>query len=128
MYSCGQIKIIFLILILQKNILKKKYFIYKSYKILKKKTTNHSINELNIYKKFIEGKKNVFFKNYYYFKKRYLSYRKNDYFINKFIFRNKTSFFIIKRNRDKSGYSNVILDHFGSKKFITNICQILLKI
>ena len=60
--------------------------------------------------------KKTFFKNYYYFKKRYLSYRKNDYFINKFIFRNKTSFFIIKRNRDKSGYSNVILDHFGSKK------------
>ena len=50
--------------IAEKNILKKKYFIYKSYKIPtnQKKTTNHSINELNKYKKFIEGKKNVFLK------------------------------------------------------------------
>ena len=105
----------------KKNILKKKYFLYKSYKIpnVKKKISNYSINQLITYKKFIRNEKNIFFKDFSYFKKRYLLYMKNEYFLNKFVIRNQTSFFIIKRNKDKSGINNVILDHFGSKKIYT---------
>ena len=55
---------------------------------------------MNIYKIYWKTKK-TFFKKLLLFKKT-IYLMENDYFINKFIFRNKTSFFIIKRNRDKS--------------------------
>ena len=101
----------------KKNILKKKYYIYKSHKTsnLKKKLSNYPISELITYRKFIRIEKRFFYKDFSYFKKRYLLYRKNEYFLNKFEIRKQTSFFIIKRNKDKSGFNNVILDHFGSK-------------
>ena len=113
----------------KKNILKKKYYLYKSFKIsnLKKKLSDHSISELITYKKFIKNEKSLFFKDFYYFKKRYLSYKKNEYFLNKFVKKNQTSFFIIKRNKDKSGFNNVILDHFGSKKIYNNHLSYLIK-
>ena len=113
----------------KKNILKKKYYLYKSCKIsnLKKKLSDHSISELITYKKFIKNEKSLFFKDFYYFKKRYLSYKKNEYFLNKFAKKNQTSFFIIKRNKDKSGFNNVILDHFGSKKIYNNHLSYLIK-
>jgi len=113
----------------KKNILKKKYYLYKSFKIsnLKKKLSDHSISELITYKKFIKNEKSLFFKDFYYFKKRYLSYKKNEYFLNKFVKKNQTSFFIIKRNKDKSGFINVILDHFGSKKIYNNHLSYLIK-
>ena len=113
----------------KKNILKKKYYLYKSFKIsnLKKKLSDHSISELITYKKFIKNEKSLFFKDFYYFKKRYLSYKKNEYFLNKFAKKNQTSFFIIKRNKDKSGFNNVILDHFGSKKIYNNHLSYLIK-
>ena len=102
----------------KKNIIKKKYYIYKtnakntSYKI----TENSSISELMRYKNYIKSNNNLFIKNASYLKKRYLSYNRNEYFINKYKFKNFTSFFILKKNKDISGLNYVILDHFGSTR------------
>ena len=104
----------------EKNIIKKKYFLYetnlktKSKKL--KKTENNNIDQLTKYKKFIKNKNNFFYKNFTYLNNRYLLYKKNEYLINKFKFRNLMSFFILKLNKDKFGLKHVILDHFGSKK------------
>jgi len=101
----------------KKNIIKKKYFLYET--ILKTKskiTKNDNIEKLRKYKNLIKNENNFFYKDFNYFKNRYLAYRKNDYLINKFKFKNLESFFILKRNNDKSGLNHVVLDHFGSRK------------
>ncbi len=101
-----------------KNIIKNKFYIYKTKKslILSDKTKSYSISSLIRYRNYIEENSSPFKKNFVYFKKRYLSYRKNEYFLNKFVFKHLTSVFILKKNKDKSGLNNVVLDHFGSKK------------
>lgn len=101
-----------------KKIIKKKYYLYKTTltQSLFNKTKNHHIDELIKFKDFIENSGSFFLKNFIYFKYRYLSYKKNDYFINKFEYKNLSSFFILKRNKDNSGSNYVILDHFGSEK------------
>jgi hypothetical protein len=113
----------------KKNILEKKYYLYKTRKIsnLNKEIKNHSISEMLVYEKFIKNKKSPFFKDLNYFKKRYLSYCKNEYFLNKFVIGNQVSFFILKRNKDKSDVNNVILDHFGSKKIYNKHLSYLIK-
>jgi len=106
----------------KKKIIKKKYFIYKTL-VSKSKfisTKNFHIKKLPLFKNFLKTDKSFFLKDYNYFKNRYLSYKKNDYFINKFEYRNSKSFFIIKRNRIKSGFDYVLLDHFGCSKIYLN--------
>jgi len=104
----------------KEKIIKKKFYLYKtsltSTSTLLKKTENCHIDELIKFKGFIENNKSFFYKNFYYLKSRYLSYKKNDYLINKFEFKKLTSFFILKRYKDKLGLNYVILDHFGSEK------------
>ena len=104
----------------KEKIIKKKFYLYKtsltSTSTLLKKTENCHIDELIKFKGFIENNKSFFYKNFYYLKSRYLSYKKNDYLINKFEFKKLTSFFILKRFKDKLGLNYVILDHFGSEK------------
>ena len=102
----------------KKKIIEKKYYLYKttSTSTLTKKTKNYHIDELIKFKNFIENNNSFFFKNFDYFKDRYLFYQKHEYLINRFKFKNFTSFFILKRNKDKTGLKYVILDHFGSKK------------
>ena len=102
----------------KENIKKKKYYLYKTStpNTLSYRIKNHSINELIKFKKFIEINDNFFLKNLVYFKKRYLTYQKNEYLINKFEFKKFSSFFILKRSRDKLGTNYKILDHFGSRK------------
>jgi hypothetical protein len=102
----------------KKNIIKKTYYLYKTSKIisLTKKTKNYHIDELTKFQNYIENSNNFFLKDFAYFKDRYLSYQKQEYLINKFEFKKSTSFFILKRNKDKSGLNYVILDHFGCKK------------
>ena len=102
----------------EKKTILKKYYLYKvsSKTISLKKTNNFHNNELIKFKVFIENNKSLYLKNFIYFKKRYLSYKKHEYFINKFVFKKFTSFFILKRNKDNSGFNYVILDHFGSEK------------
>ena len=69
----------------KQNIIKKKYYIYKTY--LKNnffiKTKNYPIQDLVKLKNYINSNNNFFYKDYKYFKNRYLSYRKHEYFINK---------------------------------------------
>ena len=105
----------------KKNIINKKYYLYKTTTsaTLSGNTNNYHIGELIKFKVFIENNSSFFFKNFNYFKNRYLSYHKHEYSINKFEFKEFKSFFILKRNKDKSGLSFVILDHFGSKKIYT---------
>ena len=105
----------------KKNIIKKKYYIYKSTSNFKtkKKTKNYSINELISFNKFFKNQNNFFFKYSIYFKNRYLSYKKHEYLINKFEFKKLKSFIVLKKNKDKSGSNYVILDHFGSNKIYT---------
>lgn len=102
----------------KENIINKKYYLYKTSTLntLSYRIKNHSINELIKFKKFIEINDNFFLKNLVYFKKRYLTYQKNEYLINKFEFKKFSSFFILKRSRDKLGTNYTILDHFGSRK------------
>ena len=102
----------------KKKIIKKRYYLYKanSTPTLLKRTQNYHIDELTKFKKFIKNKNSIFFKNFIYFKNRYLSYQKHEYLINKFKFKNFSSFFILKYNKDNSGLNYVILDHFGSEK------------
>ena len=89
----------------KKQIIKKKYYLYRTskYQIKKKKTFNHNIDKLNKFKNFIHNSDNFFLKNFDYFKKRYLLYKKNEYLINEFKLKNLTSFFILKKNNDKFG-------------------------
>lgn len=112
-------------------IIQKIFFLYETnFKVkskIKKKTQNFHINKLFRFKKLIENKNNLFYKNFTYFNNRYLSYKKNDYFINKFELRNLSSYFILKCNRDKFGLRYVILDHFGSKKLKSRHFSILLR-
>ena len=102
----------------RKNVIEKRFYLYKSNikNKIGKKSNNYPIEELILNKKMIKSEKSYFYKDFSYFKKRYLSYRKDDYFLNKFQIKNLTSFFVLKKNKDKSGFNNVILDHFGSKK------------
>ncbi len=102
----------------KKKIIKKKYFLYKivSKQFTKEKTKNLKIDHLIKLKKFMINPKDLFFKDYKYFKKRYLLYRKDDYFINELELNNTRSFFIMKCQKNKSDLSYVILEHFGSKK------------
>ena len=96
--------------------IKKKYYLYKTnrHKIKIKKTLNYNIELLNKFKSFIQNNDNFFLKDLNYFKNRYLSYKKNEYLINKFESKKFTSFYILKKNKDKSDFEYVILDHFGS--------------
>lgn len=101
-----------------KNLIKKKYYLYKTFSssTLLKKTKNYHIDELLKFKNFIKDSNSFFLKDFTYLNQRYLSYQKNDYFINRFQFKELSSFFILKFNKDKSGINYVILDHFGSRK------------
>jgi len=100
----------------QDKFIKKKYYLYKTnhHKIKIKKTLNYNIELLNKFKSFIQNNDNFFLKDLNYFKNRYLSYKKNEYLINKFKSKKFTSFYILKKNKDKSDFEYVILDHFGS--------------
>jgi len=113
----------------KKNIIKKKYYLYKNSTNLSqsKEIQNLNINKLIEFKKFIINTDNLFYKNFLYFKKRYLYYRKNDYFINQFEFKKFTSFFILKRNIDNNGKNFVILEHFGAKEIYLNHLSYLIK-
>ena len=99
------------------KVFKKRYYLYKTTNPKTKviKTSNYNINKLRKFEIFIQSNDNFFQKDFDYFKSRYLSYKKHEYLINKFEFKNLTSFFILKKNNDKSGLNYVILDHFGSK-------------
>ena len=99
------------------KIFKKKYYLYKTTNPKTKviKTSNCNINQLKKFEIFIQTNDNFFQKDFDYFKSRYLSYKKHEYLINRFELKNLTSFFILKKNNDKSGSNYVILDHFGSK-------------
>jgi len=100
-----------------KKIIKKKYYLYRTLNHKKKikKTLNNNINNLDKFKIFIHSNNNFFLKNLDYFKNRYLLYKHKEYVINKFELKNFKSFFILKKNKGKSGINYVILDHFGSK-------------
>jgi len=113
----------------KKKIIEKKYYLYKttSTSTLTKKTKNYHIDELIKFKNFIENNNSFFFKNFDYFKDRYLFYQKHEYLINRFKFKNFTSFFILKRNKDKTGLKYVILDHFGSKKIASKHFSCLIR-
>ena len=102
----------------KRNIIKKKYYLYKTISLKKSvsKTKNYPIEDIVKFKNYMKCNDSFFFKNYNYFKNRYLSYKKKEYYINQFISNKKFSFFIVKRNRDKSGLNYVIVDHFGSSK------------
>ena len=103
----------------KKKVIKKKNYIYKKLlnsNLQKKMHNNFCIDEIKNFKSFIKNTKSFFLKDFFFFKKRYLNYNKNDYFINVFKLKNLLSFFIIKKNVDKSGSNLVILDHFGSIK------------
>ena len=101
-----------------KNIIKKKYYLYKTYSspTLLKKTKNLPIDELIQLKKFIRKGNSLFLKNFENFRNKYLLYQNHEYLINEFKFKKLSSFFIIKFNKDKSGSNYVILEHFGSQK------------
>ena len=103
---------------IEKNrIIRKKYYLYVTLnrKTKIKKTFNKKINTLDKLKVFIKGDNSFFLKNFDYFKRRYLLYKDKEYLINKFELKNFKSFFILKKNKDKSGFNYVILDHFGSE-------------
>lgn len=100
------------------EIIKKKYFLYKTANKLKRtfKTEDCNIQKLKEFKIFINSNNNFFLKNFEYFQHRYLSYKKKEYILNKFKYREHSSFFLIKKNREKSELNYVILDHFGSQE------------
>ena len=102
----------------KKDIIKNKYYLYKtsSTKTSLKITKNYPIEELIKFKDFIKSSNSLFLKNFAYFKNQYLFYQKHEYLINNFKIKKLSSFFILKRNKDKSGLNHVIMDHFGSKK------------
>ncbi len=113
----------------EKDIIKKKYYLYKTTKTasFQKNIKSHNINELNKLKYFIKNNNSFFLKNFDYYKKRYLSYQKQDYIINKFIFNNLTSFFILKCNKDSFDKNYVVLDHFGCQKIKSKHLSYLIK-
>ena len=103
---------------IKKNrIIRKKYYLYVTLNCKTKirKTSNEYINNIDKLKIFIKGSNSFFLKNFDYFKNRYLLYKDKEYLINKFELKNFKSFFILKKNKDKSGFNYVILDHFGSE-------------
>jgi hypothetical protein len=106
----------------KKRIIKKKYFLYKAFSRKKnsKKTFDYNIKKLNKFKNFIQKKDSFLFKNFDYFKRRYLSYNHTEYLINKFDLKKSSSFFILKKNKNKFGTNLVVLDHFGSDHIETN--------
>ena len=85
-----------------------------------KKTFDYNIKKLNKFKNFIQKKDSFLFKNFDYFKRRYLSYNHTEYLINKFDWKKSSSFFILKKNKNKFGTNLVVLDHFGSDHIETN--------
>jgi hypothetical protein len=101
----------------ENRIIRKKYYLYVTLnrKTKIKKTFNENINNIDKLKIFIKGNNSFFLKNFDYFKSRYLLYKDKEYLINKFELNNFKSFFILKKNKDKSGFNYVILDHFGSE-------------
>jgi len=104
---------------IKKNLIKhRKYYLYKiiNKKKIYSKTENFNIESLGNFKNLIVQNNDFFFKDYDYFKKRYISYKKDDYYLNFFKFKNMISVYLIKKNKKKLGYDNVILDHFGSLK------------
>ncbi|WP_435116905.1 GNAT family N-acetyltransferase [Candidatus Pelagibacter bacterium nBUS_49] len=108
--------------------IKKEYVLIKKYYLCKlssnnpssKKNINHPIQKITELETFFEQGNYFFFKDYSYFKKRYLLYKPNEYFINEYKLKNLRSFFILKKNIDKTGFSFVIIDHFGSTKVISS--------
>jgi len=106
----------------KKRMIKKKYYLYKAFSGEKntKKTFNYNIKKLNKFKNFIQKQDSFLFKNFDYFKRRYLSYNHTEYLINKFDLKKSSSFFILKKNKDKFGTNFVVLDHFGSDHIETN--------
>ena len=103
---------------IKKNrIIRKKYYLYVTLnrKTKIKQTFNKKINTLDKLKVFIKSDNSFFLKNFNYFKRRYLLYKDKEYLINKFELKSFKSFFILKKNKDKSGFNYVILDHFGSE-------------
>ncbi len=104
---------------IKKNlILKKKFYLYKSYNsnIVSNNTISYNIDKLKKFRLFIKNKENFFFKDFTYFKKRYLIYKQNEYFINYFELKNQKSFYILKKKKYKFGVNLVALEHFGSIK------------
>ena len=102
----------------KKNIIKKKYYLYKTYSTstLLKNTKNYPIEQIINLKKFIRGDNSLFFKNFEEFRSKYLLYQKHEYLINEFNYKKLSSFFILKFNKDKLDSNYVILEHFGSQK------------
>lgn len=101
----------------EKKIIKTKCYLYNASdnKIKTKQTSDHDINQINKFKIFIKNDDNFFLKDFEYFKNRYLLYKNREYLINKFEYKKFISFFILKKNKDKSNLNFVILDHFGSQ-------------
>ena len=102
----------------KENIIKKKYYIYKtSFGSNSLKTRNiYNIGELVNFKYMIGSKNNFFFKDFNYFKNRYLSYKKQEYLIDKFQYKKFESFFVLKLNQVGLNKNYVIVDHFGSEE------------
>lgn len=100
------------------RIIKKKYYLYETsnHKLKNKETSDINISNLIRFKNYIYNNNSFFLKNFDYFKNRYLLYKYNEYVINKFELNNFKSFFILKKNKNKSKLRYVILDHFGSKQ------------
>lgn len=113
----------------KKQIIEKKYYLYKTYSKngTSNKTKNYPISELIKFKNLIKSNDNLFLKNFSYFKKRYCSYNDHEYFINEYKFNKSESFFILKRNINKSGLDYVVLDHFGSKKISSKHLEYLIE-
>jgi hypothetical protein len=101
----------------EEKIIKTKCYLYNASdnKIKTNQTSDHNINQINKFKIFIQNDNNFFLKDFEYFKNRYLLYKNREYLINKFEYKKFISFFILKKNKDKSNLNFVILDHFGSQ-------------
>ena len=84
----------------KKQIIKKRYYIYKTSSLSSIKNKYYKINKLISFKKFLVNKNHFFYKNFSYFKNRYLLYKKNDYLIDYFNNKKLKSFFI-KRQEQK---------------------------
>lgn len=113
----------------KKQIIKRKYYLYKTYSrnSISNQTKNYPISELIKFKNSIKSNDNLFLKNFTYFKNRYCSYNNHEYFINTYKFNKSESFFILKKNKDRSGLNHVILDHFGSKKISSKHLKYLIE-
>ena len=102
------------------KILKKKFFLYKTFKKESeiKKTKNHNINQLNKFKFYIKNNKSFLLKNFNYFKNRYILYNHHEYLINRFETEGSKSFLILKKIKENSDLNYLILDHFGSSSIM----------